>query len=590
MLMSCGVIAHSDELTWFVQLNSDDGEVLNAYLTTQEVKEPPLGRERRTLSNPQAKADGAGMPVVLANQTPRALAAVTLDGFPVVISSGADRRNPLQLGEESKAWDGAYACKTCEVKLNFLSAELDGELPSRPSTAGEHPDSHLRTKPGMAPCSAPLYKDTGAVGSNGRGEAKGSEAVWGGGEALHSEAFGGRGVALGSGLGTRALRARFVPAAARHRKLLGKQLGSFLRNDKNDKPQAAGRFAARPRIGETCVRSAPSLAWNTISSRIAARLVEERLLHNLEPQQQNGGYEFIKTNTDETSGTYTEENMSNALRSNKTRNGMSNFSVGVLLQGDFQKNLRDFSRAADAADAVQVAAVLFDLLGEEPSPGNNPWLESPRGWKRPCVGKDLAVENAQNNFDKPLVGNKPGLWFPHVLFRKLYKENALGWEVTSLDLEGEPTIRCDILDWDHTAFPPGHFQVVWASPVCCEFSKALTRRPRRLDSLVLRTLELINYFKRNRRAGSRLYCSRFIHTRRTVFPEADGAHSIPLLGVLQTTMSRGCLTSHIVYRRAISSHSSGDRVELLLAVAAALRPGGVAPVAGSVPQILVRFR
>ena len=40
---------------------------------------------------------------------------------------------------------------------------------------------------------------------------------------------------------------------------------------------------------------------------------------------------------------------------------------------------------------------------------------------------------------------------------------ALGWEVTSLDLEGEPTIKCDILDWDYTAFPPGHFQVVWAS-------------------------------------------------------------------------------------------------------------------------------
>ena len=27
---------------------------------------------------------------------------------------------------------------------------------------------------------------------------------------------------------------------------------------------------------------------------------------------------------------------------------------------------------------------------------------------------------------------------------------ALGWEVTSLDLEGEPTIKCDILDWDYT--------------------------------------------------------------------------------------------------------------------------------------------
>ena len=45
------------------------------------------------------------------------------------------------------------------------------------------------------------------------------------------------------------------------------------------------------------------------------------------------------------------------------------------------------------------------------------------------------------------------------------------------------------------------------------------------------------------RSKQPLYCSRIIDTRRTVFPEADGAHSIPLLGVLQTTMSRGCLTS-----------------------------------------------
>ena len=28
---------------------------------------------------------------------------------------------------------------------------------------------------------------------------------------------------------------------------------------------------------------------------------------------------------------------------------------------------------------------------------------------------------------------------------------ALGWEVTSLDVEGEPTIKCDIMDWD---YPP----------------------------------------------------------------------------------------------------------------------------------------
>ena len=89
---------------------------------------------------------------------------------------------------------------------------------------------------------------------------------------------------------------------------------------------------------------------------------------------------------------------------------------------------------------------------------------------------------------------------------------ALGWEVTSLDLEGEPTIKCDILDWDHTAFFVGALPGRLGVPVCCEFSKALTRRPRRLeegDRLVLRTLELIDYrpgsgASRTRRAG----CSR----------------------------------------------------------------------------------
>ena len=75
---------------------------------------------------------------------------------------------------------------------------------------------------------------------------------------------------------------------------------------------------------------------------------------------------------------------------------------------------------------------------------------------------------------------------------------ALGWEVTSLDVEGEPTIKCDIMDWDYRSLPPGHFDAVWASPVCTEFSKALTRRPRCLeegDRLVRKTLEIIEHFK-----------------------------------------------------------------------------------------------
>ena len=72
---------------------------------------------------------------------------------------------------------------------------------------------------------------------------------------------------------------------------------------------------------------------------------------------------------------------------------------------------------------------------------------------------------------------------------------AAGWEVVSLDIVSkfEPTILCDIRSWDYT----GHFDMVWASPVCTEYSRALTTRPRRLlegDALVLSALEIIAHF------------------------------------------------------------------------------------------------
>ena len=75
---------------------------------------------------------------------------------------------------------------------------------------------------------------------------------------------------------------------------------------------------------------------------------------------------------------------------------------------------------------------------------------------------------------------------------------AAGWEVVSLDIVSkfEPTILCDIRSWDYTTFP-GHFDMVWASPVCTEYSRALTTRPRRLlknDALVLHALEIIAHF------------------------------------------------------------------------------------------------
>ena len=80
---------------------------------------------------------------------------------------------------------------------------------------------------------------------------------------------------------------------------------------------------------------------------------------------------------------------------------------------------------------------------------------------------------------------------------------AAGWEVVSLDIVSkfEPTILCNIRSWDYTTFPPGHFDMVWASPVCAEYSRALTTRPRRLlkgDALVLSALEIIAHFDPSR--------------------------------------------------------------------------------------------
>ena len=73
-----------------------------------------------------------------------------------------------------------------------------------------------------------------------------------------------------------------------------------------------------------------------------------------------------------------------------------------------------------------------------------------------------------------------------------------GWSVTSLDLDPktDATIHENILTWDFTEFPVGHFDVIWASPCCTQYSCARTSAstPRNLDladSLVKRSLEII---------------------------------------------------------------------------------------------------
>ena len=82
---------------------------------------------------------------------------------------------------------------------------------------------------------------------------------------------------------------------------------------------------------------------------------------------------------------------------------------------------------------------------------------------------------------------------------KVFKQS---FEVTSLDSDpkARATITCDILDWDFEKYEPGHFDVIWASPPCTEFSIAKTVGKRDLekaDAIVRRTLAIITYLRPN---------------------------------------------------------------------------------------------
>jgi site-specific DNA-cytosine methylase len=79
---------------------------------------------------------------------------------------------------------------------------------------------------------------------------------------------------------------------------------------------------------------------------------------------------------------------------------------------------------------------------------------------------------------------------------------AAGWEVISLDLlpKFRPSICCDILDWDYKQWPQGHFDFIWASPPCTQYSRARTtaHTPRDLegaDAIVQRTLDIIEWYQ-----------------------------------------------------------------------------------------------
>ena len=77
-----------------------------------------------------------------------------------------------------------------------------------------------------------------------------------------------------------------------------------------------------------------------------------------------------------------------------------------------------------------------------------------------------------------------------------------GHEVDSLDLDPRfaPTYCTNVLTWDYKALPRGHYDAIWASCPCEQYSIARSnaRVPRDLalaDELVTRTLEIIEWFQ-----------------------------------------------------------------------------------------------
>jgi site-specific DNA-cytosine methylase len=91
----------------------------------------------------------------------------------------------------------------------------------------------------------------------------------------------------------------------------------------------------------------------------------------------------------------------------------------------------------------------------------------------------------------------------------------LGLNVISLDLLLPATHQIDIMNFDYKQYPKDHFGIIWASPPCTEYSKlqdcwlnkmkkgvlftkeVQEENMKQADKLVLKTLEIIEYFKPN---------------------------------------------------------------------------------------------
>ena len=90
--------------------------------------------------------------------------------------------------------------------------------------------------------------------------------------------------------------------------------------------------------------------------------------------------------------------------------------------------------------------------------------------------------------------------------------DQLGWGSVSVDMILPADHQVDIMDFDYKQYPKDHFDIVWASPPCTNYSKLQDgwlgrmrkgeiytkeiqeKEMKEDDKLVLRTLEIIKYF------------------------------------------------------------------------------------------------
>jgi site-specific DNA-cytosine methylase len=101
-------------------------------------------------------------------------------------------------------------------------------------------------------------------------------------------------------------------------------------------------------------------------------------------------------------------------------------------------------------------------------------------------------------------------------YAKTKNYNVISVDITDYNGKYKPTHKISILDFDYTQYPPNYFKCIWASPPCVNYSTlqySWIGRQKRIngelvtftremlennmlasDQLVLKTIEIINYF------------------------------------------------------------------------------------------------